>query len=211
MECVGNVTYTNEMMGRDENGSNASLSGVFPVSVLGRGKKCKSSLWYFLDWQVGSLPLAWSGKPWCVWIPSLIYLLILGMYVCMYVFMHSFIHSFLKSGSHSVIQQIFLEYLPCVKCYTRSWETGKDWRQEEKGMTEDEMVEWHHQLDGHEFEQAPGVGDGQVSLACCSPWGHKESDITERLNWMTNWGPENTKMNGTKDLLYDLQPIERDR
>ena len=46
-------------------------------------------------------------------------------------------------------------------------------------MTEDEMVEWHHQLDGHEFEQAPGVDDGQRSLVCCSPWGHKESDTTE--------------------------------
>ena len=60
---------------------------------------------------------------------------------------------------------------------------GKDWRQEEKGMTEDEMVGWHHQLDGQEFEQVLGVGDGQGSLACCSPWGHKESDMTERLNW----------------------------
>ena len=48
-------------------------------------------------------------------------------------------------------------------------------------MTEDEMVEWHHRLDGHEFEQAPGVDDGQGSLACCSPWGRKESDTTERL------------------------------
>ena len=46
-------------------------------------------------------------------------------------------------------------------------------------MTEDEMIGWHHQLDGHEFEQAPGVGDGQGGLACCSPWGHKELDLTE--------------------------------
>ena len=59
---------------------------------------------------------------------------------------------------------------------------GKDWRQEEKGMTEDEMVGWHHRYDGHEFEEAPGVGDGQGSLACCSPWGCKESDTTEQLN-----------------------------
>ena len=59
----------------------------------------------------------------------------------------------------------------------------KDWRLEEKGMTEDEMVGWHHWLDRHEFEQAPGVGDGQGSLACCSPWGHKESDTTQWLNW----------------------------
>ena len=49
-------------------------------------------------------------------------------------------------------------------------------------MTEDEMVGWHHQLNGHEFEYTLGVGDGQGSLACCSPWGHKESDTTERLN-----------------------------
>ena len=59
---------------------------------------------------------------------------------------------------------------------------GKYWRQEEKGMTEDEMVGWHHQLNGHEFEQAPGVGDGQGGLACCSPQGRKESDTTEQLN-----------------------------
>ena len=62
-------------------------------------------------------------------------------------------------------------------------DAGKDWRQEEKGMTEDEKVGWHHGLDGHEFEQAPGVGDGQGGLACCSPWGHKESDTPEQLNW----------------------------
>ena len=63
-------------------------------------------------------------------------------------------------------------------------DAGKEWRQEEKGTTEDEMVGWHHRLDGYEFEQAPGVGDGQGSLACCSPWGHKESDTNERLNWI---------------------------
>ena len=60
-------------------------------------------------------------------------------------------------------------------------DAGKDWKQEEKGTTEDEMVRWHHWLDRHEFEQAPEVGDGQGSLACCSPWGHKESDRTEQL------------------------------
>ena len=61
-------------------------------------------------------------------------------------------------------------------------DAGKDWRQE-KGMTEDDMVGWHHQLDGHEFQQASGVGDGQGSLVCCSPWGHKELDTTEQLDW----------------------------
>ena len=51
-----------------------------------------------------------------------------------------------------------------------------------KGLTEDEMIGWHHQLDGLEFEKAPGVGGGQENLACCSTWGHKESDMTEQLN-----------------------------
>jgi len=62
-------------------------------------------------------------------------------------------------------------------------EAGEDWRQEEKGTTEDEMVGWYHWPDGHEFEQALGVGDGQGGLACCSPWGCKESYTTERLIW----------------------------
>ena len=62
-------------------------------------------------------------------------------------------------------------------------DAGKDWRQEEKGTSEIEMVGWHHWLNGHECEQAPGVGDEQGSLACCSLWGSKESDTTELLNW----------------------------
>ena len=66
---------------------------------------------------------------------------------------------------------------------------AQDWRQEEKGTTEDEMIGWHHQLDGHAFEQGLGVGDGQGSLACCSPWGLKESDTTERLNWTVSRAP----------------------
>ena len=76
-------------------------------------------------------------------------------------------------------------WLPDAKnwLFGKNPDAGKDWRQEEKGTTEDEMIGWHHQLDEHEFEQALGVGDGQERLACCSPWCHKESDMTERLNW----------------------------
>ena len=66
-------------------------------------------------------------------------------------------------------------------------DAGKDWGQEEKGMTEDEMVEWHQWLIGHEFGWTPGVGDGQEGLACCSPWGCKESDTTELLNGREMW------------------------
>ena len=73
--------------------------------------------------------------------------------------------------------------------HEKSWligkdpEAGRDWGQEEKGMTEDEMAGWHHRLDGHELEWTPGVGDGQGGLACWDSWGSKELDITEWLNW----------------------------
>ena len=64
-------------------------------------------------------------------------------------------------------------------------DVGKDWRREENGTTEDEMIGWHHWLDAYESVQASGDGDGQGSLAYCSPWGHKESDTTEKLH-LTN-------------------------
>ena len=73
--------------------------------------------------------------------------------------------------------------------HVKSWSLEKTltlergWGQEEKGMTEDEMAGWPHWLNGLEFEQALGVGDGQGGLACCSPWGHQELDMTEQLNW----------------------------
>jgi len=66
-------------------------------------------------------------------------------------------------------------------------DAGRDWGQEEKGTTEDEMAGWHHRLDGHEFGWTPGVGDGQGGLACCNSWGHKESDMTEQLNWTDSY------------------------
>ena len=73
--------------------------------------------------------------------------------------------------------------------HVKSWligkdsDAGSDWGQEEKGTTEDEMAGWHHRVDAHEFGWTLGVGDGQGGLACCSSWGHKQSDTTERLNW----------------------------
>ena len=77
--------------------------------------------------------------------------------------------------------------------HAKSWliwkdpDSGKDWGQEEKGTTEDEMVGWHHRLDGHGFGWTLGVGDGQGGLACCGSWGHKESDMTEWLIWTELW------------------------
>ena len=79
-------------------------------------------------------------------------------------------------------------------------DAGKDWGQEEKGMTEDEMVGRHHQLYGHEFEQASWIGDGQESLACYSPWGSKESDTTEWLKW--------TELNWKKDEYWRIDVFE---
>ena len=78
--------------------------------------------------------------------------------------------------------------------HVKSWligkdpDAGRDWGQEKKGMTEDQMAGWHHQLDGHEFEWTLGVGDGQGGLACCDSWGRKESDTIEQLKWTElNW------------------------
>ena len=99
-------------------------------------------------------------------------------------------------------------WLPDVK----NWLTGKDsdakkdWRQEKKGKTEDEMVEWHYWLDGHAFEQVLGVGDGQGSLACCSPWGRKELDTTE-LN-RTDW--TELSINYIESILYISQNCPHD-
>ena len=104
-----------------------------------------------------------------------------------------------RRSNHSILQEISpeysleglmlklkLQYFGYLMRRTDSLEktdARKGWRQEEKGMTENEMVGWHLQLNGHEFAQALGVGDGQGSLVCCSSWGCKESDTTERQNW----------------------------
>ena len=77
---------------------------------------------------------------------------------------------------------------------------GKDWRREEKGPTEAEMVGCHHQLNGYEFEYTPGVADGQRGLGCCGPWVHKELDTTERLNW--------TELNTACGILVPLSGVE---
>ena len=86
----------------------------------------------------------------------------------------------------------------------------KDWGQEEKGTTQNEMVGWHHWLNGREFEQALGVGDGQGSLACYSPWSHKESDITERLNWTDSNKPSKLTFLPSLNLLRYRQNLTVD-
>ena len=97
-------------------------------------------------------------------------------------------------------------------------DAGRDWRQEEKGTTEDEMVGWHHWLNGHVFGWTPGVGDGQGGLVCCGSWGHKESDTTEQLNWTMfqkfsnlehDWKKERSKSNVMSVCSQGSQKIIR--
>ena len=93
--------------------------------------------------------------------------------------------------------------------HAKSWligkdsDAGRDWGQEDKGMTEDEMAGWHHRLDGRESEWTPGVGDGQGGLTCCSSWGRKESDTTEQLNW--------TELKGTMEKTHTGKGMQKGR
>ena len=91
--------------------------------------------------------------------------------------------SWIFTGRTDAEAQIPILWPPDAKSllFGKDPDAGKEWGK--KGATEDEMVGWHHQLNRHEFEQTPGNSEGQGSLACCSPWGCKESDTTERLNW----------------------------
>ena len=93
------------------------------------------------------------------------------------------------------------------------WEdpnAGKDWGQEEKGTTEDEMFGWHHRLNGHGFGWTLAVGDGQGGLVCCGSWGHKESDTTEWLNWTELMGPDAMILGFLSQLSHSpLSPSSR--
>ena len=96
---------------------------------------------------------------------------------------------------------------PDAKNWLIGKDAGQDWGWEKKGMTEDELVGWHHQLNGHVFEQAPGAGDGQGSLVCCIPWGHKESDTTEWLNWSDAQRKEREIKKKKKEAKTELERL----
>ena len=102
-------------------------------------------------------------------------------------------------GRTNVESETPILWPPDVKSWL-TWkdpDAGKGWGQEEKRRTEDEMVGWHHRLNGHEFEQPLGVGDGQGSLACCSPWGRKESE------WLSDW----TELNWHKQQWSNVATV----
>ena len=99
--------------------------------------------------------------------------------------------------------------------HVKSWligkdsNAGRDWGQEEKGQTEDEMSGWHHRLNGPESEWTPGVGDGQGGLACCDSWGHKESDTTEQVNWTDGIPLNQSQIQMKAPTLFNYMKTER--
>ena len=103
--------------------------------------------------------------------------------------------SWIFIGSTDAEAETPILWPPNANCIGKDPDAGKDWRQEEKGMKEDEMIGWYHWLNGHEFEQAPGVSDGRGGLAWCCPWSRKESDMTEWLN-------KNSKNSSPKFLYF---------
>ena len=128
---------------------------------------------------------SWAPKNWCFWTVVLEKTLETPLDCKEIKPVHpKWNQSLIVIGRTDVEAETPILWLPSAKNWLiwKDSDAGKDWRREEKGMTEDEMVGWHHWLNGHEFEQALGVGDRQGTLVCCSPWGHKESDTTEQLN-----------------------------
>ena len=128
----------------------------------------------------------WASKNWCFWTMVLEKTLESPLNWMEIQPVHpKWDQSWVLIGRTDVVAEIPILWPPDVKSWFiwKDPHAGKDWRQEEKGTTEDEMVGWHQRLSGHGFGWTPRAGDGQGGLACCGPWGHKESDTTERLSW----------------------------
>ena len=134
---------------------------------------------------------SWAPKNWCFWTVVLEKTLESPL-DCKEV------HPVHPKGDQSWMFQYFGHLMRRVDSLEKI-DAGRDWGQEKKGTTEDEMAGCHHRLDGHEFEWTPGVGDGQRGLACCNSWGRKESDTTEWLTW-----PEMNNLRRQKTLLLVL-------
>ena len=144
---------------------------VFPVVMYG----CE------LDCEEG-----WALKNWCFWTVVLEKTLESPMDCKEFQPVHSERDQpWVFFGRNDAKAETPILWPPDVKSWLigKDCDGGRDWGQDEKGTTEDEMARWHHQLDGRESEWIPGDGDGQVGLACCNSWGRKESHTTEQLNW----------------------------
>ena len=128
---------------------------------------------------------SWVPKNWCFWTVVLEKTLESPLDCKEIQPVHPKDQSWVFTGETDVEAETLILWPPDVESWLiwRDPDAGKDWGQEEKGMTDDEMVGWHHQHNGHGFGWTPGVVDGQGGLACCGSWGRKELDMTERLNW----------------------------
>ena len=129
---------------------------------------------------------SWAPKNWCVWTVVLEKTLESPLDCKEIHRVHSKRdQSWLFLGRNDAKAETPILWPPDAKSWLigKDPDVGRDWGQEEKGTTEDEMAGWHHGLDGRECEWTPGVGDGQGGLACCDSWGRKAWDMTERLNW----------------------------
>ena len=135
-------------------------------------------------WELHSKE-SWALKNWCFWSVVLEKTLESPLGYKEIQLIHLKDQSWVFIGKTDVEDETPMPWPPDATSWLiwKDPDAGNDWRQEEKETTEDEMVGWHHGLNGHESEGTPGVGDGQGGLACCCPWGHKESDMTEWLNW----------------------------
>ena len=149
-----------------------------------------SRLWFFSSSHVWMWELdckeSWAPKNWCFWI-AVLEKTLESTLDCKEI---QPVHpkgdqSWVFIGRTDVEAETPMLWPPHAKSWLigKDPDAGRDWGQEEKGMTEDEIVGWHHRHSGHGFVWTPGVGDGQRGLACCDSWGCKESDTTERLNW----------------------------
>ena len=128
---------------------------------------------------------SWVPKNWCFWTVVLEKTLESPLDCKEIQPVHSKDQSWVFFGRNDAKAETPILWPPHMKSWLtgKDSDAGKDWGQEEKGTTEDEMAGWHHWLDGHESEWTPGDGDGQGGLACWDSWGRKELDTTERLNW----------------------------
>ena len=145
---------------------------------------------------------SWVPKNWCFWTVALEKTL-KSPFDCKEVQpVHSKgDQSWVFFGKTDAKAETLILWPPDVKSWLigKDPDAGRDWGQKKKGATKYEMAGWHYGLDGYEFEWTPGVGDGQGGLACCNPWGRKELDMTERLNWTE---VRNKLSIWTSDMVY---------
>ena len=188
--------------------ANANLESILKSRDITLPTKVKAMVFPVVMWEL-DYKESWAPKNWCFWTGELEKTLESSLdYKEIKPVNPKENQSWVFTGSTDAEAETPTLWPPDEKSWLirKDSDAGKDWRQE-KGITEDEMVGWHHRLDGHEFEQAPGIGNGQRSLACCSPWGCKESDMTEWLNWTESdyntllW-LDQTSPNSAKFLLW---------